>query len=66
MPVVLYGPAYSTYRRTARLALEYRRHTAPPLTGAACDLREVDTLAGEGQKAEHRAPSLGQGPGLGA
>jgi hypothetical protein len=26
MPVVLYGPAYSTYARTARLALEGRRH----------------------------------------
>ena len=26
MPVALYGPAYSTYARTARLALEGRRH----------------------------------------
>jgi glutathione S-transferase len=47
MPVVLYGPAYSTYTRTARLALEEK--------GLAYDLREVDTLAGEGQKAEHLA-----------
>jgi glutathione S-transferase len=47
MPVVLYGPAYSTYTRTARLALEEK--------GVAYDLREVDTLAGEGQKAEHLA-----------
>ena len=47
MSVVLYGPAYSTYTRTARLALEEK--------GAAYTLREVDTLAGEGQKAEHLA-----------
>jgi glutathione S-transferase len=47
MPVVLYGPAYSTYTRTVRLALEEK--------GVAYDLREVDTLAGEGQKAEHLA-----------
>ncbi|WP_043363683.1 glutathione S-transferase family protein [Belnapia sp. F-4-1] len=47
MPVVLYGPAYSTYTRTARLALEEK--------GTAYDLREVDTLAGDGQKAEHLA-----------
>ena len=47
MPVVLYGPAYSTYTRTARLALEEK--------GVAYDLREVDTLAGEGQTAEHLA-----------
>jgi glutathione S-transferase len=44
---VLYGPAYSTYTRTARLALEEK--------GVAYDLREVDTLAGEGQRAEHLA-----------
>jgi glutathione S-transferase len=47
MPVVLYGPAYSTYTGTARLALEEK--------GVAYDLREVDTLAGEGQKPEHLA-----------
>ncbi|MBL6454543.1 glutathione S-transferase family protein [Belnapia sp. T6] len=47
MTVLLYGPAYSTYTRTARLALEEK--------GVAYDLREVDTLAGEGQKAEHLA-----------
>jgi glutathione S-transferase len=47
MPAVLYGPAYSTYTRTARLALEEK--------GVGHDLREVDTLAGEGQKAEHLA-----------
>ena len=47
MPVVLYGPAYSTYTRTVRLALEEK--------GVVYDLRAVDTLAGEGQKAEHLA-----------
>ena len=47
MAVVLYGPAYSTYTRTARLALEEK--------GVAYDLSELDTLAGEGQTAEHLA-----------
>ncbi len=47
MDVVLYGPAYSTYTRTARLALEEK--------GVAYDLREVDTLAGEGQTPAHLA-----------
>jgi glutathione S-transferase len=47
MPIALYGPVYSTYTRTARLALEEK--------GIAYDLREVDTLAGEGQKTEHLA-----------
>jgi glutathione S-transferase len=47
MSVVLYGPAYSTYTRTARLALEEK--------SVAYGLYEVDTLAGEGQKAEHLA-----------
>ena len=47
MPVVLYGPAYSTYTRTARLALEEK--------GVGYDLREVDTLAGEGQTPTHLA-----------
>ena len=47
MAVVLYGPAYSTYTRTARLALEEK--------DAAYRLHEVDTLAGGGQKSEHLA-----------
>ena len=47
MTVVIYGPTYSTYTRTARLALEEK--------GVAYRLREVDTLAGEGQKPEHLA-----------
>lgn len=47
MPVVLYGPAYSTYARTARLALEEK--------GVPYELRAVDTLSGEGQKPEHLA-----------
>jgi glutathione S-transferase len=47
MPVVLYGPAYSTYTRTARLALEEK--------GVGYDLREVDTLAGQGQTPAHLA-----------
>ncbi len=47
MTVLLYGPAYSTYTRTARLALEEK--------SVAYGLYEVDTLAGEGQKAEHLA-----------
>jgi glutathione S-transferase len=47
MSVVLYGPVYSTYARTARLALEEK--------GAAYELHEVDTLNGANQKAEHLA-----------
>jgi glutathione S-transferase len=47
MPVVLHGPAYSTYTRTVRLVLEEK--------GVAYDLREVDTLAGEGQTPAHLA-----------
>jgi glutathione S-transferase len=47
MSVVLYGPVYSTYTRTARLALEEK--------GVAYRLHEVDTLNGEGQKPEHLA-----------
>jgi glutathione S-transferase len=46
MPVVLYGPAYSTYARTARLTLKEK---------GVPQLHEVDTLAGEGQKPEHFA-----------
>ena len=47
MTVVLYGPAYSTYARTARLALEEK--------DVAYELREVDTLNGAGQTPEHLA-----------
>ncbi len=47
MPVILYGPAYSTYTRTARLALEEK--------GVPYELREVDTLNGAGQTPEHLA-----------
>jgi glutathione S-transferase len=47
MPVVLHGPAYSTYTRTARLALEEK--------GVSYDLREVDTFAGQGQTPAHLA-----------
>jgi glutathione S-transferase len=47
MSVVLYGPVYSTYARTARLVLEEK--------GIAYRLHEVDTLSGEGQKPEHLA-----------
>jgi glutathione S-transferase len=47
MTVVLYGPVYSTYARTARLALEEK--------GAAYELHEVDTLNGKGQAADHLA-----------
>jgi Glutathione S-transferase, N-terminal domain len=36
MAIVIYGPAYSTYTRTARLALEEK--------GLAYRLHEVDTL----------------------
>jgi glutathione S-transferase len=45
MSLVLYGPVYSTYTRTARLALEEK--------GVAYRLHEVDTLNGAGQKPEH-------------
>lgn len=44
---VLHGPAYSTYTRTARLALEEK--------GVAYDLDEVDILQGAGQSAPHLA-----------
>jgi glutathione S-transferase len=47
MAIVIYGPTYSTYTRTARLALEEK--------GVAYTLHEVDTLNGEGQKPEHLA-----------
>jgi glutathione S-transferase len=47
MPIVLHGPAYSTYARTARLVLEEK--------GARYELREVDILKGEGQAPAHLA-----------
>ena len=47
MTVILHGPAYSTYARTARLVLEEK--------GAAYELREVDILKGEGQQPAHLA-----------
>lgn len=47
MAVTLYGPAYSTYTRTERLALEEKE--------VAYRLHEVDTLGGDGQKPEHFA-----------
>jgi glutathione S-transferase len=44
---VVYGPAYSTYARTVRLALEEK--------GVDYDLVEVDLLAGATQTPEHLA-----------
>ena len=44
---IVYGPGYSTFARTARLALEEK--------GADYDLVEVDLLSGAGQSAEHLA-----------
>jgi glutathione S-transferase len=44
---VVYGPAYSTYARTVRLALEEK--------GVDYDLVEVDILKGENQTPEHLA-----------
>jgi glutathione S-transferase len=41
----VYGPAYSTYARTVRLALEEK--------GVEYKLQEVDLLQGEAQKPEH-------------
>ena len=46
MTVTVFGPAYSTYVRTARLALEEKE--------VAYDLEEVDTLKGEHQEMPHR------------
>lgn len=43
----VYGPAYSTYVRTARLALEEK--------GVAYDLVEIDSLAGGTRSPEHLA-----------
>jgi glutathione S-transferase len=47
MSVILHGPAYSTYARTARLALEEK--------GVPYELREVDILTGASQKPEYLA-----------
>jgi glutathione S-transferase len=47
MTVVLHGPAYSTYTRTARMALAEK--------GVAYELREVNLLGGEGQAPGHLA-----------
>jgi glutathione S-transferase len=44
---VIHGPAYSTYARTCRLALEEK--------GADYDLVEVDVLSGANQAPEHLA-----------
>ena len=44
---VIHGPAYSTYTRTARLALEEK--------GVAYTLDEVDLLSGASQKPDHLA-----------
>ena len=44
---VIYGPAYSTYARTCRLALEEK--------GAEYDLVEVDILSGANKAPEHLA-----------
>ena len=44
---IIHGPAYSTYTRTARLALEEK--------GVAYQLDEVDMLAGAAQKPDHLA-----------
>ncbi|HEV7266892.1 MAG TPA: glutathione S-transferase family protein [Falsiroseomonas sp.] len=47
MSVILHGPSYSTYARTARLALEEK--------GVAHDVNEVDVLSGKGHTPEHLA-----------
>ena len=44
---IVYGPSYSTYVRTARLALEEK--------GVAYDLKEVDLMKGECQMPDHLA-----------
>src|SRR5260221_2922237 len=44
---IIHGPAYSTYTRTARLALEEK--------GVAYKLEEVDLLKGESQNPDHLA-----------
>ena len=47
MAFVVYGPSYSTYTRTVRLALEEK--------GAAYQLVEVDMLSGKHHEPEHLA-----------
>jgi glutathione S-transferase len=47
MPVIVYGPAFSTYVRTARLALEEK--------GVAYELRHVDFASGEIKQPAHLA-----------
>lgn len=47
MAFTVYGPAYSTYTRSVRLALEEK--------GAGYDLVEVDILSGRNQQPEHLA-----------
>lgn len=44
---IIYGPAYSTYARTVRLALEEK--------GVGYDLVEVDLLGGAAKAPEHLA-----------
>ena len=47
MPIVVYGPAFSTYVRTTRLALEEK--------GVAYELRHVDFASGEIKQPAHLA-----------
>jgi glutathione S-transferase len=47
MPVILHGPGYSTYARTARMALAEK--------GVDHQLNEVDILTGQGHAPEHLA-----------
>jgi glutathione S-transferase len=47
MPVILHGPGYSTYARTARMALEEK--------GVAHEVNEVDILSGKGHAPDHLA-----------
>lgn len=47
MAFIVYGPGYSTYTRTVRLALEEK--------GAAYELVEVDLLGGANRQPEHLA-----------
>ena len=42
---IIYGPSFSTYARTVRLALEEK--------GVAYELRPVNIMAGEGQASDH-------------
>ena len=52
---IIYGPAYSTYARTVRLALEEK--------GVGYDLVEVDLLGEPAQAPEHLArPPFGKVP----